>query len=84
MINYKKQKRYLLFLLINFLAIQSFSQVDMQQPLKKPIAELPVRSLEAAGLNGDTIQKYLELIRNTPLENFRGLVVIKDVDRVVE
>ncbi|HET6679787.1 MAG TPA: hypothetical protein VFG84_01190, partial [Gemmatimonadaceae bacterium] len=54
------------------------------QDLKTPLRELPALSPRHAGLNPDTLQVLLDLIRTTPPADFRGLVVIKNDHLVVE
>lgn len=55
-----------------------------QNKLQPPIPNLPVVSLEKAGFNQDSIQSLISLIGDTPPNDFRGLVVIKDNQLVIE
>lgn len=54
------------------------------QDLRMPLRELPAQSPEEVGIHSDTLQAMLELIRNTPPADLRGIVVIKGGRLVVE
>jgi CubicO group peptidase (beta-lactamase class C family) len=54
------------------------------QGLTLPAAGKANAELRAAGLDPDTIQQLIQLIRTTPPNDFRGLVIIKDDKVVVE
>lgn len=54
------------------------------QDLRSPLLELPAQSPKDAGLDPDTLQAMLSLVRITPPADFRGLVVIKGGRLVVE
>jgi CubicO group peptidase (beta-lactamase class C family) len=53
-------------------------------PLKAAIPNLPVTSPASVKMNQDTISHLINLIKNTPRPDFRGLIVIKDNKLVVE
>ena len=46
--------------------------------------EFPVAELEDSGINSDSIQSLLTLIKETPPRDFRGLVVIKNDQIIIE
>lgn len=52
--------------------------------LKRPLADLPLAQATAVGINPDSVQHLVSLIRMTPPSDFRGLVVLKDRKLVVE
>jgi CubicO group peptidase (beta-lactamase class C family) len=52
--------------------------------LKPAVPLLPSASLASVQMSQDTITKLVDLIRTTPPNDFRGLVVIKDNKLVVE
>jgi len=68
----------LFFLLL--IATPSFSQ----DKLKPPIPNLPLVLPEEAGFNKDSIQNLVNLIQESASRDFRGLVVIKDNQIVIE
>ncbi len=71
--------------LIAILLLCSLSEVFAQpDKLRKSIPELPFATLEKAGFNRDSIQNLLDLIHATPPNDFRGLVVIKNNQIVIE
>lgn len=75
-------KRHLLLLTLFFIIYQlGQAQPDLLRPT---IAELPFISLEEAGFDRDSIESLLTLINDTPPNDFRGLVVIKDNKIVLE
>ena len=51
---------------------------------RRPVPNLPVVSLADAGFNGDAIDSLYTFIDNTEHRDFRGLVVIKDNQLVIE
>ena len=51
---------------------------------RSPVPNLPVVSLADAGFNGDAIDSLYTFIDNTEHRDFRGLVVIKDNQLVIE
>ena len=55
-----------------------------EKKLKRPLVELPMTQANAVGINPDSIQHLISLIRTTPPGDFRGLVVLKDGKLVVE
>lgn len=69
--------RLFLILLCFYLSISSYGQ-------RKPIPNLPLVSLEDAGFNRDSINALYTLIDETPHKDFRGIVVIKDNNLVIE
>ena len=50
----------------------------------REISYLPTISYEEAGFNRDSIENLVNLISNTPPRDFRGMVVIKDNQLVIE
>lgn len=56
-------------------------QIDKRQ---KDIWELSASSLEASGFDRDSVSNLLTLINDTPPNDFRGLVVLKDDKIVIE
>lgn len=52
--------------------------------LKQPIPDIPRAELGSVKMNQDTIAKLIQLIKSTPPNDFRGVVVIKDNKLVVE
>lgn len=52
--------------------------------LRQAIPDLPYNSLESAGINKDSIESLLKFINDTPPNDFRVLVIIKDNQIVVE
>ena len=57
------------------------SQPDKLRPL---LQELPFTSLKESGFNQDSIESLIKLINDTPPNDFRGLVVIKNNQIVIE
>jgi CubicO group peptidase (beta-lactamase class C family) len=62
------------------LSLHSYGQDNLRQP----IPDLPSTSLEAAGFNRDSIESLLRFIEDTAPNDFRGLVVIKNNQIVIE
>ncbi len=58
--------------------------LSAQDKLRNPLPELPVASWEEGGFMPDSIQSLVDLIAATPPRDFRGLVVIKDNQLVIE
>ncbi len=66
------------------LTICSFTYAFGQNNLQQPIPELPTITLAASGFNPDSIGNLLSFIGHTPPNDFRGLVVIKNNQLVLE
>ena len=78
-------KTILIFLFTLCLAITCVNcQSNADQRLKKSIPEIPTAELQDVGMNPDTIQKLVGLLRDNEIPDFRGMVVIKDGKLVVE
>ncbi|NVJ47892.1 MAG: serine hydrolase [Cytophagia bacterium] len=71
-------------LVIVFFLLKLSATLFAQNKLQPPIPNLPAVSLEKAGFNQDSIQSLVNLIINTPPNDFRGIVVIKDNQIVIE
>ena len=69
-------------LLLFFFTILTVSCTVGQETIQK--GELPTISPQDAGFNKDSLEKLIDEINVTPQRNFRGLVVIKDNQIVVE
>ncbi len=67
-----------------FIFISAYGQAQPPDKLRKSIPELPFISLEDAGFNSDSIENLLRIINDTPPKDFRGLVVIKENNIVIE
>ena len=78
--NQYKVKTLIVFPLL-FGFTTSYGQDD---DFRKPIAELPWANMESAGFHRDSIENLITLIEDTPPNDFRGIVVIKDNKLVVE
>lgn len=61
-----------------------YGQTEEPDKLKPPVPGLPKASLQSVGVQPDSLAKIIQLIRKTPPNDFRGLVVIKDNKLVVE
>lgn len=74
------------FILLLSLFLFSYSNGQTQTPdkLRQAISELPFASLEDSGFDKDSIENLLTLINDTPPNDFRGLVVIKNNQIVIE
>jgi CubicO group peptidase (beta-lactamase class C family) len=72
-----------LFLILLIANINN-SHAQSTDPLSPPIVELPVAALSKVGMSQDTINKVVELINTNPPNDFRGLVVIRNHQLVVE
>jgi CubicO group peptidase (beta-lactamase class C family) len=70
------------FLIIVLLT--STNCVGQSNPLKQPISGLPRIDLTSVKMSQDTIAKLVQIINSNPPNDFRGLVVIKDNNLVVE
>ena len=68
------------------LSLFTYSMGKTQPPdkLRKSIPELPFTSLEDSGFDKDSIEDLLMLINETPPNDFRGVVVIKNNQIVLE
>lgn len=66
------------------LPIHGASQNGQGDKLKPPVPGLPTATLSAVAMNPDSIRRLVQLIKTTPPNDFRGLVVIKDSKLVVE
>ena len=74
-----------LILGLTWITLHANAQNDpTEKKLKRPLAELPLIPATAVGINPDSIQHLLTLIRTTPPSDFRGLVVLKEGKLVVE
>ncbi|MEM9832989.1 MAG: serine hydrolase [Bacteroidota bacterium] len=62
----------------------SNGQTQPTDKLRQLIPDLPVAVLEDSGFNKDSIENLLTLINNTPPNDFRGLVVIRNNQLVIE
>ena len=69
---------------LTFLCLLSHLHLFGQDKLKNPVSDLPATSLKEAGFNVDSIQNLLRFIEDTPPNDFRGVVVIKNNQIVIE
>jgi CubicO group peptidase (beta-lactamase class C family) len=76
--------RLFILLLILFWFSSSNGQTQQPDKLRQPIPELPFTLLEDAGFDKDSIENLLLSISNNPPNDFRGLVVIKNNQIVIE
>jgi CubicO group peptidase (beta-lactamase class C family) len=76
--------RPLILLMSLFIFPCSNGQAQLPDKLRQPLPELPFASLQDLGFNKDSIENLLSLINNTPPNDFRGLVVIKNNQIVIE
>lgn len=67
-----------------FLFISSCGKTQPPDKLRKSIYDLPVASPEGLGFNQDSVESLLRSIANTPPNDFRGVVVIKNNKMVIE
>lgn len=72
------------YFLLLFSVLFACSQPNSSNPLRRPIEELPVVSWEEVGFNQDSIETLIGLIETTDHPDFRGMVVIKDNQLVIE
>ena len=73
------------FILLLGLFLFSCSKGQSQPDnVRQPVPDLPFTSLEDSGFNKDSIRNLLRTINNTPPNDFRGLVVIKNNQIVIE
>lgn len=74
------------FMLMLGLCLLCFSkgQTQAADKLRPPIPGLPFAALEDSGFNKDSIENLLRAINDTPPRDFRGLVVIKNNQLVIE
>jgi CubicO group peptidase (beta-lactamase class C family) len=78
-----KMRTYLTLIFVCFLSFTN-GQTELPNKLKPLIPELPEMGLQEAGFESDSINNLLTLINNTPPNDFRGLVVIKNNQIVIE
>ncbi|MEC7265429.1 MAG: serine hydrolase [Bacteroidota bacterium] len=76
--------RFLKLLIVLLSFSSSVGQTQLRDKLKPSIPEFPKVSLEEARFNKDSIASLITLISNTPPNDFRGLVVIKNNQIVIE
>ncbi len=76
--------RPFILLLTLFLVFYSKGQAQPPDILRQPIPELPFASLEESGFKKDSVESLLRHINDTPPNDFRGLVVIKNNHIVIE
>lgn len=76
--------RPLILLLSLYILIPVCAQTQPTDKLRKSIPDVPWTSLEDSGFNRDSIQSLVDFIGDTPPNDFRGLVVIKNNKLVVE
>ncbi len=76
-------QQFLICLIISF-SFACHTPSAQTNPTSTTTEDLPEATLEDVGLNRDTIDQLLHLIRTTPPRDFRGLVVIKDGQVVIE
>lgn len=75
--------RTFILLLGLFVSAHSYGQEEVNR-LKHALAELPIASLESSGFNKDSIDNLIQLIKDNPPNDFRGMVVIKNNKLVIE
>jgi CubicO group peptidase (beta-lactamase class C family) len=80
----KKNMKALILLLCLFCFSCSLGTRTLPKESNPKDIELPVASLEEAGFNRDSIDNLIDRIHKTPHKDFRGLVVIKDNQLVIE
>jgi CubicO group peptidase (beta-lactamase class C family) len=81
----KKNTMRTFFTLIFICSIfSSNGQTELKDKLKPSIPKLPEIGLEEAGFVRDSVLNLLTLIENTPPNDFRGMVVIKNNKIVIE
>ena len=72
-------------LLLNlFFFSYSFGQNETTTELENPMSDLPRVTLENSGFEKDSIANLVTRIRNTQHQDFRGMVVIKNNQIVIE
>ena len=69
---------------ILFIQLVCFGQMQSPDPLKPPLHAFPRADPESVNMKSDTLSKLIRLIRTTPPNDFRGIVIIKDKKLVVE
>ncbi len=74
----------LFFTLLGLFFFYSSGYTQPTDKLKKSIPGLPIATLEESGFNKDSIRNLLKQINDTPPNDFRGLVVIKNNKIVIE
>lgn len=78
---HKSIRLIILALLTTFSCIGQSTELN---PLQPALSALPTAPLSSVKLNPDTIAKIIQLIRATPPNDFRGIVIIKDHKLVLE
>jgi CubicO group peptidase (beta-lactamase class C family) len=76
-------RSFILMLSLSLL-VYTNGQTQPSDKLRPPLPELPFASLKDSGFNKDSIDNLLRLINETPPNDFRGLVVIKNNHLVIE
>jgi CubicO group peptidase (beta-lactamase class C family) len=71
-------------LVLLLISINSAGQGKLDERLQPPVPGLPRTDLASMKMSQDTIRKLIELIKTNPPNDFRGLIVIKDNQLVVE
>ena len=77
-------KNLLPFCLFLSVLLQGYGQSDPFAKLQKPLSILPSATLAEVGMNADSLNKGMSILRSSEHPDFRGLVVIKDHKLVVE
>lgn len=67
-----------------FSSLFCLGQTYSPNPLKPPISALPYADPESVNMKADTLAKLVQLIKSTPPNDFRGIVIIKDNKLVTE
>lgn len=78
------KKSFLFLFATLFLLYSCKAQENLTDKLKKPIAELPKVKPSEVGFNQDSVDHILKLISEIRVPDFRGIVVLKDNEIVVE
>lgn len=66
------------------ISLSSIGQKNSVEKLKQPIPGFSNIDLKSAGMSQDTIENLIHLIKTTPPNDFRGIVVFKNNKLVVE
>jgi CubicO group peptidase (beta-lactamase class C family) len=77
-------KAYWIIILGLLINLSSIGQKGSNEKLKQPIPDFPNMDLKSAGMSQDTIEKLLHLIKTTPPNDFRAIVVFKNNKLVLE
>lgn len=72
-----------LFILL-FLVSNLFSQREIMEILKPPISDIPARTLEEAGIQGDSLRALIHAIGSANPPDFRGIVIMKNNQILLE